>query len=234
MNLPRSITPCPILEAIFEIRFKTTVHPDAIFGLVYNKLNGEFGNVEKLPILQLPENLRSVDPNLKYKPYYKISSESFIVQVGPDVLSIVSKDGYAGWEIFSKKILDVIAQVHELDIINSIERVALRYLNFFTTDVFKSIELEIRINSKDINYSNTVFRTEIEAEGFVSILQIANNVISFGNVGSVIDIDTYKDKNLDGFLSEKEEIINLIHSCEKKLFFTLLKPSFLEELNPVY
>ncbi len=232
MEFPKSIFPCPIIEAIFEIRFKTSFPPDAIFGLVYNKLRQDFKNVENLPILQLPENLRLVDPNLKYKPYYKVSNEKFIVQIGPDVLSVVSTKEYVGWDEFSSEILRVLDRIEELDIIHKIERIALRYMNFFENNVFDNIDLDIKINSNNINYENTVFRTEISDTEFKSTLQIANNIIVLNRRGSLIDIDTFKETELDNFLKEKKEIINQIHSSEKQLFFSLLKPSFLDGLNP--
>lgn len=234
MNFPNSISPCPIIEAIFEIRFKTSFPPDAVFGLVYHKLRNDFKNVENLPILQLPENLRLIDPNLKYKPYYKISNEKYIVQIGPDVLSVVSTKEYVGWENFSKEILSVLNRIDELEIINSIDRIALRYMNFFENNVFDNIEMEIKINSNNIKYENTVFRTEIADSEFKSTLQIANNVNIMNRKGSLIDIDTFKDTQLENFLKEKKEIINLIHNSEKKLFFSLLKPTFIEELKPLY
>jgi len=39
--LPKSIETCPIIEAIFEIRFESTVPGDAIFGIIYNEFKTE-------------------------------------------------------------------------------------------------------------------------------------------------------------------------------------------------
>jgi len=41
-RLPVSINPCPIAEAIFEVRFETTYPGDAIFGIIYNPFKDEF------------------------------------------------------------------------------------------------------------------------------------------------------------------------------------------------
>ena len=57
-KLPFSIDPCPILEAIFEIRFESSFPGDAIFGIVYNEFKDEFQEVEQLPVLQLPAAMR--------------------------------------------------------------------------------------------------------------------------------------------------------------------------------
>ena len=70
MQIPKKITPCPILEAIVEIRFEPEEPDDAIFGIIYNQFKKSFPEIEKLPILQIPDQFRSKDPNLIYKPHY--------------------------------------------------------------------------------------------------------------------------------------------------------------------
>ena len=42
MQIPKKITPCPILEAIVEIRFEPEEPDDAIFGIIYNKFKKRF------------------------------------------------------------------------------------------------------------------------------------------------------------------------------------------------
>ena len=77
-------------------------------------------------------------------------------------------------------------------------------------------------------------RTEIEQGEFSSSLQIANNVIINGKLGSIIDIDTFVTKNLESFFSNKTDIIHAGHLKEKELFYSLLKTEFLNTLNPTY
>ncbi|NJW55502.1 TIGR04255 family protein, partial [Salinimicrobium oceani] len=104
MKLPKRIDPCPIVDALVEIRFSTKINSNAVFGLIYNSLQPEFESVENLPIQQLPEPVRSSDPNLRFKPHYRVKSENFIVQIGPDVLTISSHPNYLGWTRFSEEI----------------------------------------------------------------------------------------------------------------------------------
>jgi len=235
MKLPKTITPCPIKDALLEIRFSTKMHPNAVFGLIYNALQHDFQNkVESLPILQLPDALRAADPNFKYKPHYKISNNTNVVQIGPEVLSISSYPKYLGWETFSKKIISIIEKVEKIKIIDNVNRLGIRYVNFFETDIFNNINLKICIQDKNINYKNTVIRTEIGLGDFKSTLQIANNAYNLTTAGSVIDIDTFKEGRLEDFFAQKEKIINAGHTEEKKLFFSLLKKDFLTSLNPEY
>lgn len=234
MKLPKTINPCPIIDALLEIRFSTKIHPNAVFGLIYNVLKDDFTKVDNLPILQLPDVVRATDPNLKFKPHYKISNSNFVVQIGTDVLSISSFPKYVGWDDFSKMIFSVIEKVEEIKIINNVNRLGIRYINFFQNNVFDVINLRTCINEETINYKNTVVRTEIEHEDFISTLQIANNALNKDQFGSVIDIDTYKVTGLERFFTEKEEIINSGHNKEKELFFSLLNEKFLSSLNPEY
>ncbi len=234
MNLPKSIDPCPILEAIIDIRFTTEIHPSAVFGLIYNAIKKDFPKTESLPILQLPESVRLKDPGLKFKPHYKVSNKNYLVQIGPDVLSINIIPEYSGWSKFSETIFDVLEKIRKTKIIEKITRIGIRYINFFENDIFDDINLKVCIDDDVIQYKNTVIRTEIEQEEFSSTLQIANNAKHNDRKGSILDIDTFLEYNLDAFFEKKEEIINKGHLKEKELFFSLLKEKALKKLNPKY
>ena len=234
MKLPKNINPCPIVDALLEVRFTSTINANAVFGLIYSVLQKDFQKVETLPILQLPDVVRASDPNLKYKPYYKISNENFVIQIGPDVILISSFPRYLGWEIFSKIIFDVLTKIEQIGIINVIERIGIRYINFFENNIFEKINLKVSIGSNDVLCKNTIIRTEIEQGEYSSTLQVANNAIINGKIGSIIDIDTFATKNLVTFFSKKNELINAGHLKEKELFYSLLSSEFLSTLNPTY
>lgn len=232
--LPKTLEPCPIIDALLEVRFSSKINANAVFGVIYNVLQTDFPKVESLPILQLPDTVRANDPNLRYKPHYKLSNEGFVMQVGPDVFSISSFPNYKGWKEFSRLIFDVLEKVEGANVIGAVQRLGIRYINFFASDIFKNIDLKVCIKGDDIHYKNTVVRTEIEQEPFFSTLQIANSVNVNGKLGSIIDIDTYKTTDLEDFFLNKEKIINSGHLKEKELFFSLLKTDFLTSFNPKY
>jgi|SRR5690606_23903151 len=234
MALPQSINPCPILDALFEIRFTTNIYPSAVFGMIYNALKDDFPKVEDLPILQLPEAIRANDPNLKFKPHYRISNDGFVTQIGPDVVSISSFPKYSGWSEFSSQIFSILNKIENIGIVNSVTRIGIRYINFFENDIFKDIDLKICIGDDHIAYQNTVVRTEIEQGSFKSSLQVANNAKHNNKLGSIIDIDTFTDLNLNDFFAHKESLISDGHNKEKELFYSLLTENFLKTLNPIY
>jgi uncharacterized protein (TIGR04255 family) len=240
MGIPKKIDNCPIVDGVVELRFRSSIFPNAVFGLIFNSLKSEFPKVEKLPILQLPEQLRDSDPNFKFKAQYRlISDDGYSVQIGPDVLVMGSPIPYPGWDNFFTKINFVIEKVFQTDVIEDVLRLGVRFINFFDLDIFEQINLKIEINSTSHKPKNTQLRTEIEKNGFVNTLNIANNAkqkIQNRNErnGSIIDIDTFKEYEGKEFKKIYESEINNAHNSEKEIFFNLLKTEYLKTFNPEY
>ena len=234
-KLPIKIDPCPIIEAIFEIRFESSLPGDAIFGIIYNQFKDEFQSVEQLPILQLPAAIRAQDPNLKFSPHYKIKKDNFIIQIGPNVFSLTNVKEYCGWERFSEKIINTYNKLSDLNLINRQLRTALRYINIFPDiNIFSSSNLGIQLNGKNLGDNKVNFTGEIPYEQGASNLKLINfaEAIYENQVikGSVVDIDTFVE--LNEFQSFKEAI-ECAHETEKKLFFSLLDTEVLASLNPI-
>lgn len=100
MKVHKNLNPCPIVDALVEIRFKANFPPDAIYGIVFKTLKNKYPVTEDLPIMQLPSQARNSDPNLIGSPFYKFSNDDFTVQIGPTVMTVSSYPEYAGWEKF--------------------------------------------------------------------------------------------------------------------------------------
>jgi len=239
IKLPQKIAPCPIEEAIIEFRFDSPFPPDAIFGIIFNQFKVDYPKAEPLPILQLPEVVRGQDPNLRFKPYYKLSKdESFLFQVGARTFSLISLKPYCGWDVFSAKIQDVLTRVEKIQIVGNYLRLGIRYINRFDFNILKTIDLTLMMGKDTLVELETNILLQIPSQlnGFRNTLRIANNAKIKKQdtevIASIIDIDTHIEN------PSKEKIVSLIdagHLEEKKLFFSLLKEDFLEkELNPVY
>lgn len=239
LTLPKKINPCPIVEAVLEIRFNSSFPADAVYGVLFLPLKQIFNSeIEKLPILQIPELIRNQDPSFKYKPYYRMVKDDIVFQFAPDLISIININSYLGWDVFSQKINEILNKVIELNVIDKIERIALRYIDFFDTDIIDKINLSININNDVLESKETFLRTKIESEKFEKILQVSNSAMNIRNSvsvnGSTLDIDvSLKDytnisnENLYSSISE-------LHKEEKVTFFKLLKEDFLNTLNPEY
>ncbi len=235
-RLPVSINPCPIIEAIFEVRFESSFPRDAIFGIAFNKFKDEFRNIEQLPILQLPAAIRDQDPNLKFSPHYKMRKDNFIIQIGPNVFSLANVKEYCGWKLFSKKIYDTFAKINELDLIKSLHRMALRYINIFPdVNIFEKSNLVVSLNNSNLGKDKINLIAEIPYKHGASNLKLINYAEAMLEnqviKGSIVDIDT--NVQYDDF-ENIQDAIESAHTEEKTLFFNLLDNEFLKTLNPVY
>ncbi len=241
-RLPLKINPCPIVESVFEIRYSSTFPSDAVFGIIYTSVQEHFPEKtpQALPILQLPEAVRSQDPNLKYQSYYRFSSKNLSLSIGPRVLTFSNTKPYMGWNKWSKFFLDVLSKIQSTHIIDKVERIGLRYINIFTTTILDKINVQIKISENALKNESTNLRTEMVDSGFIKVLQIGNCVnVTINNkrsVGSMIDIDCLHNINdtSDAFFRDHKDLIEIAHKKEKELFFYLLRESFLATLNPEY
>lgn len=240
MKIPKKIDRCPIVDSVVELRFNSSIFPNAVFGLIFNSLKKDFSTVEKLPILQLPEQLRDADPNFKYKAHYQLkSADGYSVQIGPDVLVMGASTPYPGWENYFNKIKLVIEKSFETGVIEEVIRLGVRFINFFDSNIFSHINLDITINNESHHPKNTQLRTEIEKNGFINTLNIANNATQkIGDIrernGSIIDIDTFKNYKHVDFKEIYQSEIENAHNVEKEIFFNLLKKEYLNSFNPKY
>lgn len=239
MGWPLQIDPCPIREAVAEIRFETKIPPDAVFGVVYNELSNLYGVLEPLPIIQIPEAVRSMDQNLIFQPHYRMRRQNFVTQVGPRVFSVAMMQPYSKWETFLKEIRDVFQKIGSLGFIESVIRVGLRYINIFEIDILSELNLSLTIIDNEITSEEAVIRTVLPKDDFSVSLSVVNkanlidSIVKMGNI-SVIDIDVFSEKKSNDFFKEINGNFEKAHSLEKEIFFGLLKPDFLSQLNPVY
>ncbi len=239
MQLPKKINPCPIAEAICEIRFESNIPDDAIFGVIYNCFKEEFEDYIKLPILQLPEQIRSNDQNLIYKPHYKLLKNDFQLQVGPKVFSCINIGPYIGWDKFSDYLYRVFDKIEELNIIQLIKRIGLRYINVFPKlDIYQKSNFKITLDESNIDSIKNIVYVEIKDENCILNLRVLNNSEIDINeekiLGSLIDIDTILINYPEKSLKQLKPLIDKAHVCEKKLFFKLLSEDFLNSLQPEY
>lgn len=238
MSIPKKITPCPIVDCTIELRFRTSVEPGAVFGIVYSAFKNEYPNVEKMPILNVPEQIRLVDPNMVYQPWYRLRNGGLVLSVGPRLVALGKAGEYPGWTLFSDRFHHVVETLRGLGIADQVERIGLRYINFFDFDIFDKIKLRVAINDIPVTGNQTLVRITIPGRRYKSQLHVTNeaSIIVEGSnrIGSIIDIDTSLETDLKDFFQNSTSIIEEGHNEEKEVFFTLPKDDFLQMLNPEY
>ena len=238
-QIPKKLNKCPLVDVIMDIHFSTSVNQNAVFGIIYEKLRNDFGKVEQLPLAFVPEPVRINDPNNRFRPLYRMTSNSdpnFIIQIGPENITVSSSPEYIGWDLFSQNIYRVLRLLNETNIVNKVVRIGIRYINFFECDIFdQKTNIDIRLNNESIPYKDTLLRTVIQSGDCTSIIQISNNAaLNNGPAGSIIDIDTFKVNNIQDVAANPEKILNDIHDEEKKRFFNITSDSLLNTLDPSY
>jgi len=239
VKIPKKITPCPIVESIVEIRFDSKIPDEAVFGVLYSGFQDEYKKYDKLPILQLPDAIRSSDPNLRYKAHYRLKNENYVILIGPKVFSFCNIKNYVGWDVFSPKIVSTFDILSKLNAIKKISRFGLRYINVIPSlNIYEKSKLIVSLDEQNLSKNEINLTAKIESGKFKLQLTMANNAsVSMVDQkdsikGSLIDIDVMLEETIA--FDSIEKLTNEAHNEEKKLFFSLLSSDYLGSLNPEY
>jgi uncharacterized protein (TIGR04255 family) len=239
---PKKITPDPIIEAVVEVRFSSKLPRDAVFGIVYSALKDDFNPPKNLPILQLPDAVRSQDPNLKYQGHYSLSSKklSVMISIGPQVISFINSGSYIGWNLFFPFICDILDKLENLDVISNPERIGIRYLNKLQKAHFEKIAISVNYDNQRILNEKTHIRTEIKKNQFIQVVNIDNNAVLNTSPKKesilLVDIDcvfNFQPQNTS-FFSKYKKILTDGHNSEKETFFSIMTEEIIGTLNPEY
>ncbi len=236
----KRISPCPIIEATIQINCTFAVNQDIVVGLIYSLLSKDDSNtlnIERLPILNLPEDIRRNDPNLKDKPWYKINCGQFFICIGLFGVSLGVNPPYDSWTSFKDFASKIFLELKGT-VIKGISSIILKYLNFFVdVNIFEKINCQFILEGERITGVPTIFRTEIQEDKFVKILQIANgahlvnNALGINADGSLLEINLFSNRvSIDNF----NQIIDEAHKQEKITFFNLLSKDYLDTFDRTY
>ncbi|MDQ5921062.1 MAG: hypothetical protein QG673_1118 [Pseudomonadota bacterium] len=243
--IPTKISPCPIKDAIAEIRFADSIPIEFLSGLIYNELknSGKFqlnDLPKRLPINDIPQYVKIQDINLKYQPHYVIeANDNTEIRIGLNSIAVAVVSEYIGWNRYFENIKNVFNLINALNLIKNIERIGLRYSSFFDTKLFENINLKLQVAKHDFKTTNTYIRSEWQYDNdSICVLQLTNNAI-FNEQGkppvsgSLLDIDISSNSKTCSIEVVSEEF-NKYHVIEKEIFFNLLTSDFIATLNPEY
>ena len=128
-----------------------------------------------------------------------------------------------------------------MEIIEQYTRIGIRYISEFTdTDILENIEFSYSLPTLEENIQHGNFQLQLMQKPYRIILNLASKIPykeqndTQNRFKSVIDIDVIQDNLGDKTLGEALQSLNAIHRKEKEVFFKLLKPTFLESLQPEY
>ncbi len=231
----------PIIDAIIEIRFESSMAPEILPGMIASELKEMITvPVSSLPILQIPDQVRNTDPLIKYSPYFKAEIDNYLIQFGSRVVAVSSKIPYEGWKEFLEKSRVILDKIFTIDESLRFIRVAIRKVNFFPFDVIErstlNISSPIELQSKQYNHTEIFYKDDLKIRVVVANDAFKNTPDTEPVKGSILDIDSFFDCNLVSSGNE-DEIINLLGEAHKEgnyLFFDLLNNDLIEEMGPTY
>ena len=236
---PEKISPDPILQALAEIRFEPAGSPDAVFGLVYNRLNGILGKEIRLPLLDIPEAIRNADPGFLFQPHYTFQQDSLTFQVGPRVMRFAVYP-YPGGSSFLARVREILEVLSPAALCKTLLRLGLRYINFFPGNVLPQTSLGVTLAGQSLIEQPTVLQTEFSDDTsrcrLHAVFPADALVRGERSRGTVIDIDGFKTAETISSFSETAlfEALDELRALDKRLFFSLLSEEFLGSLNPCY
>jgi uncharacterized protein (TIGR04255 family) len=239
-RLPIRIDPCPIAEAILEIRFVTSESWATLPGLLFARIRERYPEQKNLPLAQFPDEMRRHESAFTYQPLIQfLSRGDFLIQFGPRVISLVAKSKeYPGWAAFEKEMTWLMSELQQIGFVSEGERLGVRYINFFTFDIFEKLVLEVSTGKKQLTAGECSVTTVVTRPPFTSRLLVSNGAIldtgDGARPGSVLDVDVWLGPvDFDLFQNALAKF-GEAHAFEKQIFFGLLKADFLATLNPTY
>jgi uncharacterized protein (TIGR04255 family) len=238
-RLPIKIDPCPIVEAILEMRFITSESWRTLPGLLFAHIRERYPEQKDLPLAQLPEEIRRHEPAFTYQPLVQFLGRDFLIQFGPRVVSLVTKPNqYPGWAAVEKEMTWLLSQLEKLGFVSEGERLSVRYINFFSVDIFEKLLLDVITGRKRLAGAELSVATVLHRPPLTARLQVANSaILGTGNDakhGSVLDVDVWAGSLDFEIFQNGLTKFGEAHQFEKQIFFGLLKDEFLRTLNPVY
>lgn len=242
-SIPEKITPSPIKDVIAGIRYTDNIPLDVFVGIIYNTLKQDVRYncqmPQRLPVNDIPLEARLKDLNLSSQIHYVIDiGHGLLLRIALNSFYIAIQGNYIGWQIYKQHIQQLLEIIQGFNLIMNLRTIQLKYSSFFDGDKSADFLLELGIANNNFNKTKHYIRTEWAHNDKINvILQVSNNVnlTESGKVteGSLIDIDANimtDDFNVHTLMS----YLGQLHSAEKEIFFSLLRPSFLQSLHPEY
>lgn len=237
-KLPSRITPCPILEAVIEIRFVTGQDWALLPGLLFTLIKGRYPKMEKLPIASMPEEIFRNDPSLTYTPRMRFVGDEFVVQFGPRVVSLLTRGEYPGWNRVQSELVWLLDKLQRAGFIHEGERLGMRYIDFFGCDIFSRLVLDVRSDGQNVSGVEMNFATVFRRGDLTARLVLNNGaMVNRGNEavsGSILDLDVWLEASEFDVFGNAAMRFEEAHRCNKEIFFGLLKTDFLDSLAPEY
>jgi uncharacterized protein (TIGR04255 family) len=240
MTLPAKITPDAIREALVELRFDHEELPDVIIGKLASGPNWKTAEKTTLPTAEIPEQVRALDPNLRYFPSLELrTGEAEVVRIGRNVLSHHNVGDYFGWLRLQPRLERTVQSLFDLVQGVTVTRVGLRYINALTEkdhSLCSIYDLNLVVEVKKVRPSSELQLVYLLADdpsyrGLVRVLspEFLAGAVPPGTV-AVIDVDIFTEAPLSS-AAGVVDWLEKAHRAEKSAFFSLLTEETIANLE---
>lgn len=234
----------PLLEALWEIRFKSAKASvfELLLGMIYKALSDKYPNIVRLPAADIPTPVKEFDAALRYAPRIRLEGGNYAVQIGERSVSLSCRRPYPGWERFSKEIQILVDVLRGTALIEHLERFSLKYVDLIELEQppdLSCLNVELKLGWLRVDTRPVQLRSEIEDQDLIHIVQIFSpaQVVLPGDQrlsGVLLDIDTIRSLEKGGSWDVMINCLDEAHSASKRMFFELLTTETIEKLEPEY
>jgi uncharacterized protein (TIGR04255 family) len=236
--LPSKIEVCPIVEAIFELRFTSRETWTTMPGLLYDKIRERYPTQKQLELASVPEEVRNRDQGLARQPLVMFGNDDFAVHFGPRVIALVTKPNqYPGWSVIEQELNWLLERLRATRIIDELERLGVRYVDFFQENIFNNLILNVAIGGQTLE-GELRLAVVLKPGSFIMRIVATNAaIVGIGleaRNGSVFDVDVWLNSLDFDLFNNGIDKFRQAHLLVKQCFFGLAKPEFLISLKPSY
>jgi uncharacterized protein (TIGR04255 family) len=246
MLLPISLENEPLVDAVFEVRFRDAppladILPGALFGNL-KPISG----IQRLPAADFPLPLRMQDPALKFAPLLRLEYEKFFVSVGDSNVVISCKLPYPKWPKFKDFIRIVSNEMLRINLPANVDRYALKYVNLIRGSLIgeqlQKIRTSIKLGYVEVNDEQVSLQVHHRDGNALHIMSVMTGVQ--GNLpdntvvhGALVDIDSIVSVNnmsFSAFVDIIDTDVETLRQANKAKFFSCLTSKAIEEMGPKY
>jgi len=246
-RLPTRLKQEPLVEALWEIRF-TSEHPAAselLTGIIFQQMKADFGKSDRLPVANMPREVRERDANLRYAPTVRLTGSRYTVGIGDQAIGLSSLRPYTGWKEFRAKIDELLSTIEQSGVIGKCKSFSIKYVDCIGSATNPSLDvLAINVGIADRKFASEpmAIRTEFHEMGYLHILQIGLpaevSVVATKETlrGVIMEVDTHctADAEIDNFHHWISARLDGVHAANKTVFFSILSDDTIKRLEPIY
>jgi|GEM_PF-2400448 uncharacterized protein (TIGR04255 family) len=245
MQIPVRLGKEPLMEAAWELRFDGDATAGSLLpGVLYEKYRNEFPDLKMaiLPASAIPAEARATQPPFTNLPTHALKFGNYTLFVGDQVVALTVTRPYPGWQKFKPRIVELATWLRELRPVGRPRQMAVRYTDFFAgaDELLGKIQLNASLGDWRPSSRGLQLQMGINLGPLSGTIQVQFPVqVSAAGTASqdgLITIVQMAKMVADGedFWADHEGLLDRAKTACHQVFFGILKPETISELEPVY